>query len=159
MEDVIVWLIWGAILIGGVVSSAQKNKKKKAEAARRAAGAPQKTEKKQPLGGRSLAEILEELERQAQVDDALPEISEEPAEYYYEEEIVSLEDLDAEQQTAAERLEAMTFRTEQKATEPVPEIFMPENEKEQPVADILQDFDLKRAVIESEILKPKFEQY
>lgn len=155
MEDVIVWLIWGALIIGGAVSSASKKKK---EAARKAAQhGPNPQGQRQGMGlPKSLSEILEELEQQQ-----YPAETAEPAAVdYFEEEMATL----AEQESAAARLEAMTYtpmvpgsvEQSQRRIGEAP-IMAPLEEPES--EDILGEFDLKRAVIESEILRPKFEQY
>lgn len=161
MEDILVLLLTAAVMIGGAISSANKKKK---EAARKA-GSGQPDNRKAGMPAKSLSEILEELGKEQSYSASEEEKYEEEAEPdYFEEEMATL----AEQESAAERLEAMTFKPmtsdsvewrAKKARDE--EAFTAIDDISEPVEDnnILADFDLRRAVIESEILRPKHEQY
>ncbi len=157
MEDVLYLLLVAAVMVGGVISSAIKKKKEKEAAARKAA---QNTsvgtaEPERKFVRKSLSEVLEELANQ-QNQAHEPESTEVQDDYMASRE---------ESERAAERLREMTYVS----TENTPRrIHRSDVMQEEPVEagaqngmkDILGgEFDLRRAVIESEILKPKFEQY
>lgn len=179
MEDIIILIITAAVMIGGAISSANKKKK---EAARKTPSRPVQDQER-GFNRKSLGEILRELEEREAIPEWLPEQEPEyePEQEYYGMGADSLE----EQAMAEARLEAMTYRPaserahaavgspatysadsiaaspidiQENVGQSVTEI------ESQPAANVLNDilggeFDLKRAIIESEILKPRYEQY
>ncbi len=166
MEDVIILILTAAVMIGGAVSSILKKKKEK-EAAERKVRQGASVEEPAPerkFVRKSLSEVLEELANQQKQERGQaswePEATETPDDYYAYE-TASQE----ENERAAERLRAMTYvsaeNTPRRIAAPEPIVLLEEREDSQgALKEILGGgFDLRRAVIETEILKPKFEQY
>ena len=164
MEDILILILTAAVMIGGVVSSAIKKKKEKEAAAgktgQNASGEP---EPERRFVRKSLSEVLEELARQ-QDQAHEPEVAE-AADDYYSYEMASHE----ENERAARRLREMTYVSAETTprripSEPEPVVLPDEQRADTDSQNTLKgilggEFDLRRAVIESEILKPKFEQY
>jgi hypothetical protein len=172
MKDTILFLLTVAVMIGGAVASANKKKK---EAARKASRQAERSERPEtPMkpatytAPKSIGELLEELAR----GDAYEELQQESADAetdYFDEEMSTLA---AEEESATARLAKMTYtpmrpdsveRNTKKVVEETPameELREAIDESQNaPIDDILADFDLRRAVIESEILTPKYQQY
>ncbi len=216
MENVLIWLIWVAIIIGGIVSSASKAKKKREEEARRMmqeadkrASADSGSEQTaRPVGG-TFDKVLEELSRRLVeqpsppvVARPLPHVSRPATSYDYysiEEDYdatdgrvygddYSAEEPDAEQRyVGGERrgsyaaagtgdyfedeivaYERLAARRAKRSTIAAASPASVETEAADPAVDLtdntrtsLQDvlggeFDLRRAVVEAEILTPKY---
>lgn len=170
MDDLIVLLLTAAVMIGGAISSANKKKKEKEAAERRVQQQQHQQQADETAGeqtagrnvaGRSLADILEELTGQ----EASPYYEPEnvgPADDYYENEKEALYE---DTETAEERLRRITYVQPEKSalayarenTSAMPE---PEINSTDALEEVLGgEFDLRRAVIESEILKPKYDQF
>jgi hypothetical protein len=155
------------MILGAITSS---NKKKK-EAAQKAEREDQKTvaEIVTTRRKKSLGEILEELAQQEFYIERPKEPEAEPSTPDYFEERMAKQA--AEEESAAARLAAMTYQpmrpdsVERNTKKIVDESVMPtEKEFDEPAEEgsieaILANFDLRRAVIESEILTPKYQQY
>lgn len=139
-------------MVGSAVSSASKKKK---EAAKRAGQQPPAKNVKTKSIGELLEELANPLEEPYRVEMEYPA---EPEADCFEEEYATPEEI----RSAAERLEAIAYRPVERvsATRMVEEQLIETADAEPTdINEIIRDFDLRRAVIEAEILKPKFEQY
>lgn len=171
MEDIIGLIVMALIMIGGAVSSANKKKKAREAAERESQRRQQQTqpedvEQEQGRFGRwSLEDVLSELNEQRKPE---PPVRDYPIEDYYDRQMAELEvdDRFAIDHSATDRVAYERFT--QAAAVPKPAITgrvaiaetpAPDEPERVDVEDFMADFDLRRAVIESEILRPKFEQY
>ena len=164
MEDILYYILVIAVMVGGAISSANKKKKEKADAARKVQQQQPHIEDDMPerkFVRKSLSEVLEELaNREESFPSPAPDIIESDDDYF------TYETASAEEMTrASERLRRMTYTSpdEKKIQAPSPSP-VSQVESTEKSSDSLKDilggeFDLRRAVIESEILKPKYEQY
>lgn len=165
MDDLIVLLLTATVMIVGAISSANKKKKEKEAAERMARQQRQQRQAGETAGesdhgmGRSLSEIFEELTGQE-----MPRYDVEtagfPDDYNKDGTTAS-----ADAETAEERLRHITYVQPEKSIPAyardnagiAPE---PEITQQSTLSDVLgEEFDLRRAVIESEILKPKYGQF
>jgi hypothetical protein len=168
MKDTVIVLLTIAAMIGSAVISANKKKKEAAEKAARSAKSNSQAPEVPPTSHtapKSLGEILEELAR----GELYTEPTREPSEPdYFDEELARLAE---EEESAAARLAEMSYKpmrpdsVERNIKKIVNEIVVStEQELDEPAEEgsieaILADFDLRRAVIESEILAPKYKEY
>lgn len=168
MDNILIIIITAAVMIGSAINAANKKKK---ETARKAFSRPD-SEPNKELKHKSLSEIIRELDERSGepgwLSEQEPEPEIEPESEYYGMGADSLE----ERAMTEARPEAMTYRsaeknpasylshiTEAAEAEVAQSIAIQEKEPET-LDDILGGgFNLKRAIIESEILKPKYEQY
>lgn len=163
MEDIIYWLLMAAVMIGGAVSSSNKKKKQREAAARKAAqqASGENPEPEKRFVRKSLSDILEELANQ-QEQTPMPEIAEEHDDYYSREVFVQEEGGRVTEEPVEKYTQPNRSRVVETVDRPSTEspLIETHQEKANSLAEILgEEFDLRRAVIESEILKPKFEQY
>ncbi len=169
MEDVIILILTAAVMIGGAVSSVYKKKKEREAAAgkvmRHDASEEEAPDRK--FVRKSLGEVLEELanqQGQPQKSKIVVLQDDDVQDDYYAREMALRED----NERAAERLRAMTYMsaetTPRRIAEPPVVVTQDEQQvdadQQNTMSGVLGErFDLRRAIIESEILKPKFEQY
>jgi hypothetical protein len=187
MKDTIIPLLTLAAMIASAVISANKKKKEAAQKAKGTAKpktttytslseimdeveqelAEEKARKRAQKETKSLGQILEELAQQELSFERPKEPETEPGAGYFEEQMVMQA---AEEESAAARLAAMTYkpmrpdsveRNTKKIVEEAAASFEPETDSpaDDSIEKILAQFDLSRAVIESEILTPKYQQY
>jgi hypothetical protein len=164
MSDVIFMLVIVAAMIGASIVSA--NRKKKQASGQATYPRPVKPPIF-PTTPKSLGEILEELARGEGYGASEEEIDVTDADYSRED----MARLAEEEESAAARLVTMTYTpmtrdsVERNTKKIVEESSAASSERREgepaddSIEEILADFDLRRAVIESEILHPKFQEY